>query len=117
VTRALDNAEKVFASLTPVKGSAQWRKERPVYSGVLKYFPDALLEVAHVSYLGNQQHNPGQPLHWAKGKSADHEDCIARHLIDQAADRPTDSDTALHMAKVAWRALAALQTFLDKEKA
>jgi hypothetical protein len=95
----------------------QWRKERPIYSGVLAYFPDAIAEVAHVSFLGNQQHNPGEPLHWAREKSTDHLDCIARHLTDHAAGRPTDDDTALHLAKVAWRALAELQVFLEKEKA
>ena len=28
-------------------------KERPVYTGVLKYFPDAIMEVAKVSLAGN----------------------------------------------------------------
>ena len=36
------------------------RKERPVYTGVLKYFPDAILEVARVSLAGNKQHHPDQ---------------------------------------------------------
>ena len=26
-----------------------WRKARPVYTGVLRYFPDALMAVAHCS--------------------------------------------------------------------
>ena len=39
------------------------RKERPVYTGVLKYFPDAIMEVARVSLAGNKQHHPDQPLH------------------------------------------------------
>jgi hypothetical protein len=99
----------------PVPGSAQWRKQRPVYSGVLKYFPDAIMEVAYVSFIGNEQHNPGQPLHWSKEKSSDHEDCIARHLIDHSKN-PEDSDGGLHLAKEAWRSLAALQIYLDKKK-
>ena len=92
-----------------------WRKQRPVYSGVLAYFPDALMEVAYVSWLGNQQHNPGQPLHWAREKSTDHLDCIARHLIDHSKD-PVDDDGGLHLAKDAWRALAALQLYLEAKK-
>jgi len=92
-----------------------WRKERPLYSGVLAYFPDALLEVAHVSFLGNKQHNPGQPLHWAREKSTDHLDCIVRHVTDHAVN-PIDTDGALHLAKAAWRALAELQLFLEKER-
>jgi len=39
------------------------RKQRPIKTGVLDYFPDALLEVAYCSYVGNEQHNPGTPLH------------------------------------------------------
>ena len=34
------------------------RKQIPIYSGVLKYFPDAIAEVAKCSYVGNQQHHP-----------------------------------------------------------
>ena len=93
-----------------------WRKQRPLHSGVLAYFPDALMEVAHVSYLGNAQHNPGQPLHWSRDKSADHLDCIARHITDHTKN-PVDEDGALHLAKAAWRALAELQLYLEKRKA
>ncbi len=116
VTRALATAKSIVANLTPMKGSAQWRKERPLYSGVIAYFPDALMEVAYVSFKGNQQHNPGQPLHWAKEKSADHLDACARHMADHSKN-PVDTDQALHLAKNAWRALAELQMYLDKEKA
>ena len=38
------------------------RKKIPIYSGVLKYFPDAIAAVAAVSFAGNEQHNPGEPL-------------------------------------------------------
>lgn len=88
------------------------RKERPIFSGVLSYFPDAIAEVAHVSFVGNQQHNPGQPLHWARDKSKDHADCIARHLMENGT---LDDDGLRHSAKVAWRALALLQTELENE--
>jgi hypothetical protein len=93
---------------------AQKRKATPVYSGVLKYFPDAIKEVARLSKKGNDQHNPDQPLHWAREKSTDHLDCIARHLIDHSLDK-FDTDGERHLAKVAWRALAQLQ--LDLENA
>ena len=90
------------------------RKDTPIYSGVVKYFPDALKAVARVSKTGNDQHNPGQPLHWAKEKSTDHEDCIVRHLTDHAGGEHWDTDGHLHLAKVAWRALAALQTYIER---
>ena len=86
------------------------RKDYPVYTGVLKYFPDALMELSRVSLQGNIQHHPDKPLHWDKNKSKDHLDALTRHLID--ADK-TDDDGILHLAKVAWRALAALQTKLE----
>mgnify|MGYP000364323046 CR=1 FL=1 len=81
--------------------------------GLLDYFPDALAEVSHVSFVGNEQHNPGQELHWAKGKSTDHADCILRHLVDRGT---FDTDGLRHSAKVAWRALALLQTEIEDER-
>lgn len=89
------------------------RKETPMARGLLDYFPDALAEVSHVSFVGNQQHNPGQELHWAKGKSTDHADCILRHLVDRGT---LDTDGLRHSAKVAWRALALLQTEIEDER-
>jgi hypothetical protein len=92
---------------------AKERKTYPMFSGLLKYFPDALAEVSHVSYVGNQQHNPGQPLHWAKEKSTDHEDCIVRHLLENGTVDALDG--VRHSAKLAWRALALLQIEIEKE--
>lgn len=88
------------------------RKAAPMAEGVLWYFPAALAEVARVSKRGNDQHNPGQPLHHARGKSTDHADCILRHLVDAGL---VDSDGLRHSAKVAWRALALLQEELERE--
>lgn len=86
------------------------RKGLPITTGVLGYFPLAIAEVARVSKAGNDQHNPGQPLHWDRTKSLDHADCIGRHLIDRGT---RDTDGQLHSAKLAWRALALLQTELE----
>ena len=92
--------------------TAEERKQRPVFSGVLKYFPDALQEVAYTSWVGNEQHNPGEPLHWAKHKSSDEADALVRHLMEAGT---RDTDGIRHSAKVAWRALALLQREIDKE--
>lgn len=89
------------------------RKALPIATGVLDYFPDALAEVARVSKIGNDQHNPGQPLHWAKEKSGDHADALVRHLLERGK---RDSDGARHSAKVAWRALANLQEEIENDK-
>ena len=96
---------------------AQARKNIPVYSGFIKYFPDAICEVARLSKVGNDQHNPGQPLHWAKEKSSDELDALMRHLIDDAAGVPVDTDGIDHAVKVAWRAMANLQRLCDARNA
>lgn len=93
---------------------AKKRKGTPVYSGVLAYFPDALAAVAELSQVGNDQHNPGKPLHWDRSKSGDEYDALARHLLDRAAGDEFDTDGVRHMAKAAWRALAALQKEIEK---
>jgi hypothetical protein len=90
------------------------RKDTPVTTGVLDYFPLAIAEVARVSKSGNDQHNPGQPLHWAREKSTDHADSLVRHLMERGA---LDVDGERHTAKVAWRALALLQTELEDDRA
>jgi len=94
----------------------QQRKECPVFSGCRKYFPDAIKEVAKVSYVGNEQHNPGTPLHWDRNKSTDEPDALMRHLTDYASGVDKDTDGQLHLAKVAWRSLALLQKYLENEK-
>jgi hypothetical protein len=89
------------------------RKQKPVFTGVLKYFPDAIMEVARCSWAGNQQHHADKPLHWDREKSNDHLDALARHLI-QAGQM--DDDNIRHSAKVAWRALANLQLEIEKSE-
>ena len=105
--------EPVFATVDEPKslqtlptGSAA-RKAVPLCAGVLDYFPAALAAVARISKYGNDKHNPGEPLHWSRGKSADHADCIARHLIDRGIVDPETGES--HTAELAWRALALLQ--------
>lgn len=88
------------------------RKQRPICTGVLDYFPDALAEVARISKAGNDQHNPGLPLQWSRAKSSDHADCIVRHLIERGT---IDTDGQRHAGKLAWRALALLQEELEAE--
>jgi len=88
------------------------RKQIPIFTGLIKYFPKALAEVARVSYIGNQQHHPDKPLHWDRSKSTDELDALTRHLF-QAGE--TDTDGMRHSAKVAWRALANLEKELEQK--
>jgi hypothetical protein len=90
---------------------ASERKKVPLWSGLVRYFPDALVAVAKLSMKGNDQHNPGEPLHWSRGKSDDHQDTLLRHLLDSGT---VDEDGHRHSTKAAWRALAILQLELEK---
>lgn len=109
--------ERVKAGLAPkatITTDSKERKDTPIYSGVLAYFPLALAAVAQLSKAGNDKHNPGEPLHWSKDKSNDHADCIARHLLELGTVDPDDG--FLHDVKLAWRALANLQIRLEGGK-
>jgi hypothetical protein len=88
------------------------RKKIPLGTGVLDYFTSALIEVAKVSQAGNDQHNPGQPLHWSRSKSTDHFDTLIRHAVERGT---IDADGQRHSAKMVWRALAILQLELEEE--
>lgn len=92
------------------------RKRIPLATGCVDYFPAALAAVAELSYAGNEKHNPGEPLHHARGKSMDHADCLMRHFAERGT---LDSDweklgyKIRHSTEVAWRALAILQEELE----
>jgi hypothetical protein len=87
------------------------RKAIPLATGLLDYFPDALAEVARVSKAGNDQHNAGEPLHWARGKSTDEAHTLIRHFLERGG---VDTDGQRHTAKMVWRALALLQKELEE---
>jgi hypothetical protein len=91
------------------------RKSIPIFDGCVMYFPNALAAVAEVSRQGNEQHNPGEPLHWARGKSMDQFNTALRHLIDHKSGERFGADGKRHLAQAAWRVLAALQLDLEAE--
>jgi hypothetical protein len=111
---------------TTLPTDSQARKDVPLLSGLFRYFPAALAGVARWSKLGNDKHNPGEPLHHARGKSMDHGDCILRHTMDLEdflADlaRRAEVLTAAEVQAIldeadarAWRALADSQELHEK---
>ena len=107
-------ALEAFRAILPTSNTD--RKALPVWDGTFGYFPDALIEVARVSKLGNDQHNPGEPLRWAREKSTDQFNTAIRHILDHTTGTPKDTDDSWHLAKAAWRILAALQLAIEKEK-
>lgn len=78
------------------------RKTYPMHTVIAGYFPAALAAVAHHSFVNNERHNPGEEMHWSRGKSDDHLDAAMRHLVEG------------DLVGLAWRALAALQ--LEEER-
>lgn len=79
------------------------RKQIPLYSVLFGYFPDAMIALAKHSYESNEKHNPGEELHWSRGKSDDHQDAAMRHLVEGD-----------HVGLL-WRAAALLQLDLEKK--
>lgn len=104
------------------------RKALPLFTFLTEYFPDAILELVKVSVAGNMQHNPGEPMHWARGKSMDQLNTAMRHVWDHATigvydDEPPlppeilaaiGGESPLHLAKAAWRLLAQIQLMCEE---
>ena len=94
------------------------RKEFAVFQGFKRYFPLAMMLIARHSVRMNEKHNPGEPVHWAKEKSKDHDDCIERHGISIAINPDSvDSDGAYHMICRGWRAMAAIEIWAEAKLA
>lgn len=91
------------------------RKALPIFTYLTEYFPDATLAEVAVSVAGNEQHNPGQPLHWAREKSKDQLNTAFRHLWDHKCGTHKDVDGQWHLAKAIWRLKAELQLLIEAE--
>ena len=91
---------------------AKERKALPIATGFVDYFPDAMVAVAELSRIGNDQHNPGKALFWDRSKSGDESDALMRHFLERGT---IDTDGVRHSAKVAWRAMALLQKEIENE--
>lgn len=114
----VEEKEETTKRLLTLPTDSLERKNYPLLSGLLNYFPAALAGAANTSKLGNDKHNPGQPLHHARGKSMDHGDCIIRHLMDTENLKASfnldnssvkHSDILLEANQLVWRALAYSQ--------
>lgn len=92
------------------------RKALPIWTFLMGYFPDAFLAMVGVSVAGNDQHNPGQPLHWARGKSTDQMNTAFRHQWDYGRGTKKDTDGQWHLAKAIWRLSAQLQLDIEAER-
>jgi hypothetical protein len=102
------------------------RKALPIMR-VLGYFTAAIAGLTRHAVRGNAQHNPGEPLHWARGKSMDHAECVGRHSFDMMdlhawlERNPTHPERDAVLAELEqeydarlWRAAADSQEFYEK---
>jgi hypothetical protein len=100
-------------TLNRLPTAAAAREEHPIQTGCIDYFPDAVAEIAKLSFDATKQHHPSEEMHWQRDKSTAHADKIQRHQIERF---DKDSDGHYHATKVAWRALAQLQELLEETR-
>ncbi len=91
--------------------SSARRKDQPVTEGFLDYFPATARLTAELSRLGNEKHNPGEPLHHARDKSKDHRNCAVRHLMD--ADVIDPESGLVEAVGAVWRSSAYVQELAE----
>ncbi len=94
----------------------QARKDLPIATGFMDYFPDAMAAVAELSRIANEKHNPGMPMHWSKDKSTDHADCLIRHFMQRGTWDTVEGVAILHSTEMAWRAMAILQLEIEASR-
>lgn len=92
------------------------RKALPYWTFFTEYFLKAWMAVANVAIQGNIQHNPGEPLHWAREKSKDQMNTAFRHQLDYAMGVKRDTDGQYHLAKAIWRLSAQLQLDIEADE-
>jgi hypothetical protein len=85
-----------------------------LYSGVLECFPHALSAVAQVTAFGERKYTKRG---WLSVEDAErrYKDALIRHLT--AVDGVDQESGYLHLAHVAWNALAVLELHLRNPKA
>lgn len=115
---ARKNASGAPTRATTLPEGAKERKQFPIATGVLDYFPDAIVALAEVSWEGSNQHHPGQPLHWDRNKSTDEDDTVMRHFMQRGTwdVNPVTGKRIRHTAKAAWRLLAILQKEIENDR-
>lgn len=97
--------------------NSEARKEIPIATGFLAYFPRAVAAIAQLSWLANEKHNPGEPLHWSREKSNDHADCAMRHFMQRGTMDTLEGEDVLHIVAAAWRVLALAELELEERAA
>jgi hypothetical protein len=98
------------------EGYTERKENFPLWDYMFGYFPDSFLAEVAVAVAGNKQHNPGEKLHWARGKSMDQLNTAMRHQFDYGQGKKKDVDGCYHLAKAIWRLKAQLQLDIEEER-
>lgn len=90
--------------------------DKPIlYRGCIAMFPRALTEIAGLTALGNAKHD-GPPGLGRKPVGVEgYRESLTRHLVQGAIHPLNEDDNVLHLAQVAWNALATLELTLAGE--
>ncbi len=103
-------SDYVFYTEVPATPPSPPAEKPPLVTGCFDYFPNALAAIAAHAEYGNAKHNPGEPLHWAFGKSTHHAESIARHLFARGTIDPETGKS--HTIALCMRSLMLLETEL-----
>lgn len=104
------------------KGSKLDAGKAPIYQGVMKYFPRAIMAIANVSGLGARKYTWDGWESVPEGEDR-YGNARERHIVKERIEGLWDSDAAndpkhpadlLHAAQVAWNALAHLELKLRR---
>jgi hypothetical protein len=92
------------------------RKALPIFTFLVEYFPDVIVELTKLCVQGNIQHNPElapNDIKWAREKSTDQMNTAFRHMFDRARGVHFDSDGVRHIIKSVWRNMAQAQLDIE----
>jgi hypothetical protein len=87
----------------------------PIARGFLSYFPRAIEAVATVSQAGYEKYKKWAGWREVEDAETRYRDALARHLLsDDVYDNGEGGTGCMHLAQVAWNALALLDLYLEK---
>lgn len=108
----------------------QARKDFPLLTVLVAYFPDAVEALVALCVQGNIQHKvddsavnpfklPEDTITWDRSKSTDNGNTAMRHLWDhnrakRGVGSVIDNDKVLHIVKAFWRAGAEAQLTIER---
>ena len=99
----------------PTNFNHKYDEGKPDLQLVLGGFPRALLEVGHIGTKGATTHEPNSWKRVPEGQRR-YTSALLRHWIAYCTGQNYDAESSqLHLAHMAWNALAILELYLQEE--